>query len=126
MNNIDDTLCALFLFIKFQRFCPLVEKDACGPNKPLVIDATGENAFGEIISPGFYDTHISITYPHDADCQWRITVDPGKIIRLTFTDFAVEDARYGYDTNEINFWALLQLFHFFFENILLKIKYSKI
>ena len=101
------TLCALFLFFKFQRFCPLVEKDACGPNKPLVIDATGENAFGEIISPGFYDTHISITYPHDADCQWRITVDPGKIIRLTFTDFAVEDARYGYDTNEINFWALL-------------------
>ena len=63
------TLCALFLFFKFQRFCPLVEKDACGPNKPLVIDATGENAFGEIISPGFYDTHISITYPHDADCQ---------------------------------------------------------
>ena len=125
LHYIDDTLCALFLFIKFQRFCPLDENDPCGPNKPSVIDVTGENAspFGEITSPitDGYGSNFGL-YPHNADCQWRITVDPGKIIRLTFTKFAVENTR-RYDANKINFWALLQHFHYFFENILLKRKY---
>ena len=109
LNNIDDTLCALFLFIKFQRFCPLDENDPCGPNKPSVIDLTGENAspFGEITSPitDGYGSNFGL-YPHNADCQWRITVDAGFIVRLTFPEFAVED---GYDANKIDFSAILQL-----------------
>ena len=129
LNNIDDKLCALFLFIKFQRFCPLVENDPCGPNKPSVIDLTGENAspFGEITSPitDGYGSNFGL-YPHNADCQWRITVDPGKTIRLTFTQFAVEDTYYGYDVNIINFGHSSSFSTSFFESNILKRKYFKI
>ena len=88
-------------FMKFQRFRPsveLTETDPCGPDKPAVID---DSPFGEITSPV-----ENGGYPHDADCQWRITVDAGFIVRLTFPEFAVED---GYDANEIDFLAILQL-----------------
>ena len=77
-------------FIYSLHFCHLValtETDPCGIDKPQVIT---DSPFGEITSPD-----VNGAYPNDADCQWRITVDAGFIIRLTFTEFAVED---GYDT----------------------------
>ena len=45
-------------------------------------DLTGDS--GVIESPGFPSR-----YPHDANCEWKISVDDGSRITLTFVDFEV-------------------------------------
>ena len=42
---------------------------------------------GEIVSPGYPDN-----YPNNSVCEWTITGREGDRIRLTFTDFALEDS----------------------------------
>jgi len=41
-------------------------------------------------------------YPHNRECVWRITVDPGRRIELTIQDFDVEHhTNCSYDVLEV-------------------------
>ncbi|CAH1263655.1 CHRNA9 [Branchiostoma lanceolatum] len=53
-------------------------------------------------SGSFNSTNYPNNYPDDHDCRYVISVPPSKVIRLTFTDFDVEDTYdyvYVYDGN---------------------------
>lgn len=56
----------------------------CGGNVTI-------NNTGEITSPGF-----PLNYPNKANCEWKIYVDEGSRIKLTFMDFKVESCPYDY------------------------------
>ena len=43
---------------------------------------------GEIVSPGYPDI-----YPNNSVCVWTVTGAEGDIIRVTFTDFDLEDSQ---------------------------------
>ena len=58
-------------------------EDPCGANKPVLL--SGSTA-GNITSSGFPDG-----YANDQDCQWRIQVDEGSTVKITFLSFNVED-----------------------------------
>ena len=51
----------------------------CGGNLTIRAGSTGE-----IKSPRF-----PLNYPNDVECEWKIHVEEGSVIKLTFTDFEV-------------------------------------
>lgn len=48
--------------------------------------ATFNTPNGDIQSPGY-----PIRYPHNADCEWNITVAEFHTVKITFKDFDIED-----------------------------------
>ena len=55
----------------------------CGITKPMAISKSSK---GGILSPNYPDV-----YPNGADCQWRIKVDRGYLVKLTFIKLDLED-----------------------------------
>ena len=45
-----------------------------------------KSEFGEIRSPNYPEV-----YPKDAICYWRIVVEDGFVVKLTFPDFNIEN-----------------------------------
>lgn len=76
------------MFMKYQKSnkcckCPVVELIyylTCLKSAVCGESLTGSE--GTITSPGFPDV-----YPHGINCIWTINVQPGYLIRLTFTSF---------------------------------------
>ena len=59
---------------------PIAVFDDCGG------ELSGQE--GEIVSPGYPDV-----YPNNAVCVWTLTGAEGDRIRVTFTDFDLEDSQ---------------------------------
>ena len=43
---------------------------------------------GVIVSPGYNEAN---NYPNYADCSWHIRVGDGKVVKLTFVEFNLEN-----------------------------------
>ena len=64
----------------------------------LTFNASAEGCGGELDGPSgiIRSPGYPTAYPHGRICIWKIRGPPGRRITLTFTDFALEEARRTY------------------------------
>ena len=82
-NTYRSLLYKLSINLFYCHNCYALENmDPCSRIGKVIFTST----FGEILSPNYPDA-----YPKGAVCRWRIVVDPGFVVKLTFPEFNIEN-----------------------------------